>query len=76
MDAGVLVFAGGLNEDLDPVSVSHDGTVTAGTYPLGGMTVVDVPSREAELEWAAKLATACRCPQELNAFQPDPAVGN
>ena len=27
-------------------------------------------------EWAAKLAAACRCAQELREFMPDPAVGN
>ena len=75
-DAGVWVFAGGLDEDVEPVIVAGDGTVTAGTYPLGGMTIIDVPSREAALEWAAKIAVACRCAQEVSVFQPDPAVGN
>ena len=75
-DAGVFVFAGGLDEDVDAVLVAGDGTVTTGTYPLGGMTIIDVPSREAALEWATKIATACRCPQEVNAFGRDPAVGN
>jgi hypothetical protein len=75
-DAGVFVFAGGLDEDVDPVTVAGDGTATAGTCPLGGMTIIDVPSREAALEWATKIATACRCPQEVSAFGVDPAVGN
>ena len=75
-DAGVWVFAGGLSEDVEPVTVAGDGTVTAGTYPLGGMTIVDVTSREAALEWAAKIAVACRCAQEVNAFGSDPDVGN
>ena len=75
-DAGVFVFAGGLDEDVDPVMVAGDGTVTAGTYPLGGITVVDVPSREAALEWATKIAAACRCPQDVSPFGVDPAVGN
>jgi hypothetical protein len=35
-----------------------------------------VGSREEALRWAAKLAVACRCPQDVNAFMPDPAVGN
>jgi YCII-related domain len=57
------------------------GTITAGTYPQtkefnGGFTVLDVPSREAALEWAAKIAAACRCAQEIREFMPDPAVGN
>jgi hypothetical protein len=81
MDAGVWVFGGGLAEDVDPVMVAGDGTITAGTYPQtkefnGGFTVLDVPSREAALEWGAKIAAACRCAQEIREFMPDPAVGN
>ncbi len=75
-DAGIFVFAGGVDEDVDPVVVAGDGEVTAGTHPLGGITIIDVPSREAALEWATKIATACRCPQEVSAFGHDPAVGN
>ena len=81
MDAGVWVFGGGLAEDVDPVMVAGDGATTAGTYPQtkefnGGFTVLDVPSREEALEWAAKMAAACRCAQEIREFMPDPAVGN
>ena len=81
MDAGVWVFGGGLAEDVDPVLGSGDGTITAGTYPQtkelnGGFAVLDTPSREAALEWAAKLAAACRCAQEIREFMPDPEVGN
>jgi len=81
MDAGVWVFGGGLAEDVDPVIVASDGTITAGTYPQtkelnGGFTVLELPSREAAHEWAAKIATACRCAQEVREFMPDPAVGN
>ena len=75
-DAGVWVFGGGLDEGVSPVMVAGDGTVTDGAYPLGGLSVVDVPSREEALRWAAKIAAACRCAQEVNAFMPDPAVGN
>ena len=76
-DAGVFVFAGGLDEDVEPVLVAGDGTVRSGTYPEtktlnGGFTVIDVPSRESALEWAAKIATACRCAQEVREFQFDP----
>ena len=78
-DAGVYLFAGGLDEDVEPVMVSGDGTVTAGTYPQtkelnGGFTVVDVPTRETALEWAAKIAVACRCAQEVREFMFDPLV--
>ena len=75
--AGVYLFSGGLDEDVEPVMVTGDRTVTSGTYPetkefTGGFTVVEVPSREAALEWAAKLAAACRCAQEVRAFGFDP----
>ena len=81
MDAGVLVFGGGLAEDVDPVMVAGDGTITAGTYPQtkdfdGGFTILDVASREAALEWASKIAAACRCAQEIREFGSDAAVGN
>jgi hypothetical protein len=81
MDAGVWVFGGGLAVDVDPVMVAGDGTITVGTYPQtkelnGGFTILDVPSREAALEWAAKIAAACRCAQEIREFGPDSAVGN
>jgi hypothetical protein len=81
MDAGVWVFGGGLAEDVEPVIVADDGAITPGTYPQteeldGGFTVLDLPSREAAVEWAAKMAAACRCAQELREFMPDPAVGN
>lgn len=39
----------------------------------GGYAVLEVPSRELALEWAAKLADACRCAQEVRAFMDDPA---
>jgi hypothetical protein len=77
MNAGVWVFGGGLENQKANV-VGTDGTVTEGPYPeaVGGFWVVDVPSRDEALEWAAKTARACRCAQEVRAFMPDPAVGN
>jgi hypothetical protein len=76
--AGVYVFGGGINEDVNPVLVAGDGTVTDGTYPdhtvpNGGYTILELPSREAAVEWAAKIAVACRCSQEVREFQYDPA---
>lgn len=57
--------------------VATDGTVTEGPDPaskdyLGGFAVVDVPSREEALEWAARIAVACRCAQDVREFVPDP----
>jgi hypothetical protein len=77
MNAGVWVFGGGL-ESRKASIVAVDGSVADGRYPeaVGGLWVVDVPSREEALEWAAKTAAACRCAQEVREFMPDPAVGN
>ncbi len=75
--AGVYVFAGGLNTDVAPVRVAGDGTVTNETYPQtreldGGFCVLELPSRDAALEWAARIAAGCRTPQELREFMYDP----
>ncbi|MCJ0903531.1 YciI family protein [Rhodococcus sp. ARC_M6] len=75
--AGVYVFGGGINEGVDPVLVSADGAVSAELYPGseldGGFTVLELPTREDAVEWARKIAVACRCSQELREFMYDPA---
>ena len=53
-------------------------TVSEDTYPqtaqlAGGYSVLELPSYDAALEWAAKIAAACRCAQEVRAFHDDPA---
>jgi hypothetical protein len=77
--AGVYVFGGGINEEVAPLMVAADGTVTHATYPQtrefdGGFCVLELPSREAAIEWAAKIAKACRCSQELREFMFDPEI--
>jgi hypothetical protein len=75
--AGVWVFSVGLT-GREKVDVVHtDGTITDGPYPegkefIGGFAVVDVSSREEALKWAAKIAEACRCSQEVRELRPDP----
>lgn len=76
-EAGVYVFGGGIDEGVPPVMVAADGTVTEGTYPQsrelsGGFTVLELPSRDDAVEWARRIAAACRCPQELRVFMFDP----
>ncbi|MFY0406546.1 YciI family protein [Solicola sp. PLA-1-18] len=76
-DAGVYVFGGGLDEDVPPVVVAGDGTVTDGAYPetedlSGGFAVLKVSTRDEALRWAAALAEACRCGQEVREFMFDP----
>lgn len=74
--AGVYVFGGGIHEAVDPVRVSADGSVSTEIYPgselNGGFTVLELPTREDAVEWARKIAAACRCPQELREFMYDP----
>ncbi len=75
--AGVYVFAGGIDENIPPVLVAADGAVAEGGYdwapPLnGGFAVLELPSREEAIAWAARIAKACRCAQELRVFGYDP----
>ena len=75
--AGVYVFAGGIDENVPPILVSADGSVADGGYPWaprldGGFTVLELPSREEAVGWAARIAKACRCDQELRVFGFDP----
>jgi len=75
--AGVYVFGGGLDATIPPLLVSPDGTAVEGGYPWaprldGGFTVLELPSREEAVAWAARLAAACRCAQELRVFHFDP----
>lgn len=75
--AGVYVFGGGINGGVAPQMISADGSAKNQTYPQtkefdGGFCVLELPNREAALHWAAKIAKACRCPQELREFGYDP----
>ncbi len=75
--AGVYVFGGGINAEVAPLLVGSDGKATHETYPQtqefdGGFCVLELPSRQAAILWAAKIAKACRCSQELREFGYDP----
>ncbi|MRD48049.1 transcription initiation protein [Caenimonas koreensis DSM 17982] len=75
--AGVYVFAGGINDAAPPLMVAADGAVSHQTYPQtqelnGGFCVLELPSQDAAIEWAAKIARACRCSQEVREFGYDP----
>lgn len=77
--AGALVFAGGIDARVATLRVSATGTASDAPYPGtgaldGGFTVLDLPSHEAAMLWAAKLAAACRCDQEVRMFGDDSAV--
>jgi hypothetical protein len=75
--AGIFVFAGGIDEAVPPVLVSADASIATGGYPWaptldGGFTVLELPSRDDAIAWAARIAKACRCEQELRVFGFDP----
>lgn len=77
-EAGVWIFGGGVQSQRASI-VTTDGTIFDGPYPetkavIGGFVIVDVPSRETALEWAAKFAAACRCAQEVREIMFDPLV--
>jgi hypothetical protein len=72
-EAGVLVFAGGINEDVGAALIDATGAETAGGFDWaptldGGFTVIDVATRDEAVEWSRKIAVACKCSQELREF--------
>jgi hypothetical protein len=74
--AGVWVFGGGLLSQRASI-VATDGTVSAGPYPetkavIGGFSIIETPSREDALAWAARFAATCRCAQEVREIMFDP----
>ncbi len=77
-DAGVYVFAGGLEEDnvplfrADPTSGSMqitDGPFVETTEFLGGFALVDVPDDDEAKMWGGKIAEACGWPHEVRRFK-------
>jgi hypothetical protein len=74
--AGVWIFGGGLPRQQATI-VATDGTITQGPVPeakavVGGFAIFEVPSHEEALKWAARLARACRCAQEVREIFFDP----
>lgn len=77
-EAGVWIFGGGVERQRASI-VDADGTVTDGPYPeikavIGGFVIIEVPSRQEALGWAARFAGACRCAQEIREIMFDPLV--
>ena len=74
--AGVWIFGGGVQRQKSSI-VATDGTITYGPVPetksvIGGFSIIEVRSREEALAWAARIAKACRCPQEVRESMFDP----
>ena len=76
-DAGVWIFGGGVERQQATI-VGTDGVVKDGPVPetkavIGGFSIIEVSSREEALRWAARIARACRCAQEVREIMYDPA---
>jgi len=74
--AGAWIFGGGILRQQSTV-IAPDGTLTAGPAPetkavLGGFSIIEVASREEAHAWAARIAAACRCAQEVREIMFDP----
>lgn len=74
--AGVWIFGGGILSQQASI-VATDGSVSDGPYPetkavIGGFSIIEVPSRDEALMWAAKFASSCRCAQEVREIMYDP----
>jgi hypothetical protein len=77
--AGVYVFAGGLEEDPN-AAFTADATsgklrITDGPYAetkefLGGFAIVNVATEEEARMWTGRVAEACGWPQEVRRFKP------
>ena len=73
-EARVLVFAGGLVEEIQSAFGSDEngnvgGPITTDGQFIGGMTIVEVLNEEDAKSWGAKIAVACGWPQEIRKFK-------
>ncbi len=74
--AGVWIFGGGLMRQQATI-VAPNGKASPGPRPetkavLGGFSIIEVPTREEALSWAARIAKSCRCAQEVREIMFDP----
>jgi hypothetical protein len=74
--AGVWIWGGGVQRQRASI-VATDGSVSDGPFPetkavVGGFSIIEVDTRDEALAWAAKIAAACRCAQEVREIGFDP----
>jgi hypothetical protein len=74
--AGVWIFGGGVLRQQATI-VATDGSSSRGPVPetkavIGGFSIIEVPSHEVALQWAARIAKGCRCAQEVREIMFDP----
>lgn len=73
-DAGVLLFAGGLVEEIEEAFGSDEtgaitGPITTDGEFIGGLTIIDVGSDDEAKIWGSKIGKACGWPQEIRRFK-------
>jgi hypothetical protein len=74
--AGVWIFGCGLLRQQATI-VQTDGSSVPGPFPetkavVGGFSLIEVPTRQDALGWAARIAKSCRCAQEVREIMFDP----
>ncbi len=74
--AGVWIFGGGVLRQRATI-VATDGTTSPGPAPetkavVGGFSIIEVPTLDEALTWAARIAKSCRCAQEVREIMFDP----
>lgn len=74
--AGVWIFGGGVLRQQATI-VATNGTFSKGPLPetkavVGGFSIIEVPTRDDALAWAARIAKSCRCAQEVREIMYDP----
>lgn len=75
-EAGVWIFGGGIVSQQAGI-VAADGSVSDGPHAetkavIGGFSIIEVASRDEALVWTAKIASSCRCAQEVREIMYDP----
>lgn len=74
--AGIWIFGCGIERQQSTI-VAPGGTITTGPVHetkavVGGFSIVEVSSRDEAHDWAARIAAACRCAQEVREIMFDP----
>ena len=74
--AGVWIFGAGLQRQQARI-VRPDGSMALGPVPetkavIGGFSIIEVASYDEALVWAARMAQACRCAQDVRELMFDP----
>ncbi len=75
MSQGAWIVGGGF-QGFSPRRVAVDGLVTDGPLAespvhIGGFAVLEVSTDNEAVEWARRIAVACRCAQEIRRIMDD-----